>query len=182
MDQRSKKLIVLDLNGILCRRMHKCKAAPKGTPLVDKYEWLRDATLVDDSYLVAREGVIEFMRELQSEFKVAVWSTAFRKNTMSALAYILPGSLIDKLLFVFSGDECTNSGKRTKSGKPIVFKDLKTVWDEYPEYNEGNTWVVENDSYKLQNNPERTKVVWEEWPGTERTLSKELSDVYDLVY
>ncbi|XP_062167688.1 uncharacterized protein LOC133873901 [Alnus glutinosa] len=150
-----KKLLVLDVGGLLCQRVHnKSRIRPFRNP---------DAS--HGSILVYKRPYYEeFINFCFEKFEVGIWSSATGLNLNSALDCIMEG-LKSKLLFIWDQGQCTDSGFKTleKKDKPIFFKELKKIWDFYEHYSESNTLLIDDTPYKTLLNPPHTAIFPEEY-------------------
>lgn len=156
----SKKLLVLDLAGVLCDRVfHKNRAN------------IPDNRTPDDAsgsfFVYKRPFCEEFVRFCLERFDVGIWSSAKRTNLETALDCVI-GEFKGRLLFVWDQDDCTNSGFSTKENKnkPIFFKELKKLWDNKSsnlpwrkgQYSSSNTLLIDDKPYKALLNPPCTAI------------------------
>ncbi|CAI0388248.1 unnamed protein product [Linum tenue] len=147
---RRKKLLILDLNGLL---VDVVTCPPKDrTP--DKRVGFR-------SFFV-RPYYLDFLNFCFRKFEVAVWSSRTRKNISILIDYLF-GDLKNSLLFCWDLSHCTTTQFKTVENKhkPLVFKELTKVWNkEDPQlpwergyFNESNTLLVDDSPYKALLNP-----------------------------
>ncbi|XP_074565893.1 uncharacterized protein LOC141822349 [Curcuma longa] len=150
-----KKLIVLDLNGLLAdinqdyRNAHKAHSRVGGK-LVFKRPFCDD--------------FLEFCFE---RFNVGVWSSRRRYNVDSVVEYLM-GDLKNKLLFCWDQSKCTDTGCVTIDNihKPLLLKELNKLWDkeepdlpwEKGEYSASNTLLIDDSPYKALCNPPHTAI------------------------
>lgn len=156
----SKKLLVLDLAGVLCDRVfHKNRAN-----IPDN----RTPDAASGSFFVYKRPFCEeFVRFCLERFDVGIWSSARRTNLETALDCVI-GELKGRLLFVWDQDDCTDSGFSTKENKnkPIFFKELKKLWDNESsnlpwrkgQYSSSNTILIDDKPYKALLNPPCTAI------------------------
>ncbi|KAJ4832895.1 hypothetical protein Tsubulata_026355 [Turnera subulata] len=156
---RSKKLLVLDLGGILCDRVFNknCASIPERPP---------DSS--NGSFLVYKRPYCEeFIRFCFERFELGIWSSAKRHNLMHALDCVMAEHR-SKLLFVWGQDECTNSGFYTleNKAKPIFLKELTKLWESkdsnlsWPagKFSSANTLLIDDQPYKALLNPPHTGI------------------------
>ncbi|WCJ34385.1 Haloacid dehalogenase-like hydrolase (HAD) superfamily protein [Euphorbia peplus] len=160
--ERKKKLLVLDLNGLLCYRAcaHKIETIPK----------YRVADAVHGNILVYKRPHCEdFLNFCFERFEVAIWSSAKTWYLDRALDLVM-GSLKDKLLFSWDQSKCTKPGFNTKENidKPIFLKELSKIWLNYLEYSSSNTLLIDNDPYKAILNPPQTAVFLNEYDAEDQ--------------
>ncbi|KAH1195326.1 hypothetical protein AAZX31_19G175600 [Glycine max] len=150
-----KKLLIMNLNGLLLLRVHRCSKSeiPKSRAADGHYR----------GYLVFKRPFSqEFMKFCLERFEVGIWSSAMEHNIDAALNYAI-GSLRSKLLFVWDQRQCTNSGFKSleKASKPLFFKELKKVWKTVKKggpYSASNTLLIDDRPYKAFLNPPNTAV------------------------
>lgn len=135
-----KKLLVLDLNGLLADIVYSCSRSNRAVfkrPYCDDF--------------------IDFCFE---RFEVGIWSSKIRKNVDLVVDYLL-GTKKHKLLFSWDATNCTSTKCNTleNKNKPIVFKELIKLWDKYKgQYNESNTLLLDDTPYKALLNPPYTAI------------------------
>ncbi|WOL07770.1 hypothetical protein Cni_G16518 [Canna indica] len=150
-----KKLIVLDLNGLLAdikqdfRNAHQAQKRVGGKSVFKR-------PFCDD--------FLEFCFE---RFHVGVWSSRRRYNVDAAVDYLM-GNLRQKLLFCWDQSKCTYTGYGTLDNihKPLVLKELEKLWkkEEYDlpwekgEFSPSNTLLVDDSPYKAICNPPHTAI------------------------
>jgi hypothetical protein len=143
-----KRLIILDLNGVLCDRLYKPKLSKddKGTRLGEFLTW-------------PRPGLEDFMTRLTDNYDVAIWSSMERVNTYNIINSYLHPYISCKFKFIWDQSMCTNIGVHpTQPQKHLYLKELSKVWKEYLEYDQTNTILVDDSSLKCRNNPLNTSI------------------------
>lgn len=136
-----KTLLVLDLNGLLA---DISKRAVYKRPFCD-----------------------DFLRFCFERFEVGIWTSRTRKNVDRVIDFLL-GDMKQKLLFCWDSSHCTKSNFRTLENKykPLVFKELRKLWDKHDVdlpwekgyYNESNTLLLDDSPYKALLNPPHTAI------------------------
>ncbi|WJX80797.1 hypothetical protein P8452_63750 [Trifolium repens] len=145
-----KKLLVLDLNGLLA-------------DIVSPYpKHVKPDAIVARKAIFKRPFYHEFLNFCFERFEVAVWSSRLKKNVDRVTDYLM-GDMKQKLIFCWDLSHCTETGFKTieNKHKPLVFKDLKKIWDKYDPnlpwekgyYNESNTLLLDDSPYKALLNP-----------------------------
>eukprot|EP00656_Telonema_subtile_P026891 TRINITY_DN28870_c0_g1_i1.p1 TRINITY_DN28870_c0_g1~~TRINITY_DN28870_c0_g1_i1.p1 ORF type:complete len:292 (+),score=58.43 TRINITY_DN28870_c0_g1_i1:109-984(+) len=155
----TKKLLVLDANGLLLYRLGHGKERDLrlGKPdcVVRSFEvWLRP-------------GVQEFVRFCQQHFELVVWSSAQLRNFKSALPLVF-GEDSRTLLHVMGQDSCTDTGLKHPDNvhKPVFLKELAKLWALRVlrgRFGPSNTLLVDDSVYKTALNPTYTAVHPQEW-------------------
>ncbi|CAH2079584.1 unnamed protein product [Thlaspi arvense] len=152
--QRIRKLVVLDLNGILADIVQ----GYRGSPLPDG--------IISDRAVFKRPFVARFLDFCFERFDVGIWSS--RRIGLDYMAYIVMGNHAKNVTFCFDQHMCTTTKFNTleKSSKPIFLKDLRRVWDRFGtchtcgrgKYNERNTLLVDDSPHKALCNPPYTGI------------------------
>jgi len=102
-----KKLIILDLNGVLIHRVYK--------------DGLQN--------IYFRPGIKKFIRLLFKKYDVAVWSCCNKYNTEKLTTQIF-GKLKSKLVFIYNRNNCSGKSKKEK-----VLDKVWNDWVEYDKHN-----------------------------------------------
>ncbi|XP_027349188.1 uncharacterized protein LOC113860857 [Abrus precatorius] len=150
-----KKLLVMNLNGLLLYRVNRRnkQEIPKSPRADGRY----------GNFLVFKRPFSEeFMQFCLERFEVGIWSSAVEKNIDAALNYAL-GASKSKLLFVWDQYRCTNSGFKSLEikYKPLFFKELSEVWDNVKKggpYSASNTLLIDDKPYKALLNPPNSAI------------------------
>jgi hypothetical protein len=147
-----KPLLIIDPEGILC---HRIINNPEKQPLpIHAYRTPLD-TVIENSNIIPRPDLEEFLDYLSQHFCLAVWS-AHRSVAVNELVKALfPPRIGRKLLFMWSRNYChaqrfrgrmqRGSDKRTH----IFRKSLADVWMQFPIWNESNTLVLDSWPYNM---------------------------------
>ncbi|XP_062193673.1 uncharacterized protein LOC133897116 isoform X3 [Phragmites australis] len=150
-----KKLLILDLNGLLAdinqdyHNAHMAHAKVKAK-LVFKRPYCDD-----------------FLRFCFQNFELGIWSSRKREN-VDSVVNILMRDLKQYLLFYWDMSSCTVTGCNTidNKHKPLVLKELKKLWNkedpnlpwEQGEFSPSNTLLVDDSPYKALCNPPHTAI------------------------
>lgn len=146
----NRKLVVLDLNGVLIYRNKKT------------------------SSFVLRPYAITFLNYLAERCELAMW-TSSKKTTVKRLFQTLftaeSGFCHSRFLFVWCQNRCSQEpaaaeiGKAegvlplVQSAKPLFWKEIRLIWDEYPDFAyEGGCYLVDDSLCKLERNPVTSRV------------------------
>ncbi|KAK8936987.1 hypothetical protein KSP39_PZI012088 [Platanthera zijinensis] len=150
-----KKLLVLDLNGILCDVVFSSCGSRMPYKKVSKKPVFKRPFLDD------------FMAFCFEKFAVGIWSSRNKKNVAGVINYIMCDTK-DKLLFSWDQSKCTLTGFNTikERYKPLVLKELIKLWDkeeaalpwEKGDYSPSNTLLVDDSPYKALCNPPNTAI------------------------
>jgi len=144
-----RKLIILDLNGLLCDRERNLHATRKSA--------------VGAFVIYARPHAVTFLDFLFERFDVAVWSSARLPNIYPILHELQPDESKRPFLFIWGQDQCTEDAPLPETPKkPLFLKRLAKVWEKYPEY-VGRTLLVDDSLAKVRDNPPFTAIHPREW-------------------
>uniref|UniRef100_K4CQS6 Mitochondrial import inner membrane translocase subunit TIM50 n=1 Tax=Solanum lycopersicum TaxID=4081 RepID=K4CQS6_SOLLC len=154
-----KKLIVLNLGGLLVHRVHK-------------RDWFSVRTykpdLVCGNFKVFKRPFCEpFLKFCLERFEVGIWSSAMERNMDAILDNIMVG-LRRKLLFVWDQEKCIDSGFKCleKKEKPIFLKQMKKIWENKynilpfrgGKFSESNTIMIDDEPHTALINPPNTAI------------------------
>jgi len=150
-----KKLLILDLNGLLA-------------DINQDYHNAHLAHAKVRSKLVFRRPYCDdFLRFCFQNFELGIWSSRKRENVKSVVD-ILMRDLKQYLLFCWDMSYCTVTGCKTidNKDKPLMLKELKKVWNkddpnlpwEEGEFSPSNTLLVDDSPYKALCNPPNTAI------------------------
>lgn len=150
-----KKLLVLDLNGLLCDIVNNYNTSHRGEKRVG------------GKPIFKRPFCDDFLKFCFDKFDIGIWSSRRKYNVDSALDYLM-GEFKHKLLFCWDQSKCTHTGVRTIENhyKPLVLKELKKLWDkeesdlpwEKGEFSPANTLLLDDSPYKALCNPPHTAI------------------------
>ncbi|KAK9125363.1 hypothetical protein Scep_014209 [Stephania cephalantha] len=150
-----KKLLVLDLNGLL---VDIVSFVPRG---------YRSDTRISRKDLFKRPFCDDFLKFCFEKFNIGVWSSRFKWNVDRVVDYVM-GDRKNELLFCWDQSHCTNTGAMTieNSRKPLMLKELQKLWDKHDpdlpwelgEYNQSNTLLLDDSPYKALRNPPHTAI------------------------
>ncbi|MBA0741179.1 hypothetical protein Gogos_014349 [Gossypium gossypioides] len=181
--QLRKKLIVLDVNGLLADIIYR---PPKN--------YKADAHIAGRA-IFKRSFCEDFLRFCFEKFEVGIWSSRNRRNLERVVDFLM-GDMKQKLLFCWviitcflllsvklallykflsfgarlspDSSHCTTTRFKTLGHryKPLVFKELRKLWRkcdpnlpwEKGYYNESNTLLIDDSPYKALLNPLGTAI------------------------
>ncbi|GLT25184.1 hypothetical protein SLA2020_003290 [Shorea laevis] len=148
----NRKLLVLDLNGILVDVVNGGK---------------KPDIRVSAKSVYKRPFCDDFLSFCFERFNVGVWSSRREKNVMKLVNFIF-GESKQNLLFCWNQKHCTETRFKTinKPRKPLVLKELRKLWEkwnpnfpwEMGECNESNTLLLDDSPYKALRNPAHTAI------------------------
>lgn len=151
---RRKKLLVLDLNGLL---------ADIVSPLAD----CKADINIGRRAIFKRPFCEEFLKFCFDKFEVGIWSSR-KKNNVDRITEFLLGDMKKRLLFCWDMSYCatTTLGSLENRHKYVVFKDLNQLWEKHDprlpwqkgDYNESNTVLLDDSPYKALLNPPYTAI------------------------
>ncbi|XP_058009402.1 uncharacterized protein LOC110657698 [Hevea brasiliensis] len=150
-----KKLLVLDLNGLL---VDIVSSPPKG---------FKADIRIRRQAIFARPFCLDFLNFCFERFEVGIWSSRMKKNMDNIVDYLM-GDMKRKLMFCWDVSHCTMTRYNTLENKhkPLVFKELRRIWEKHdPElpwekgfYDESNTLLIDDSPYKALLNPVHTAI------------------------
>ncbi|MBA0714714.1 hypothetical protein Golax_013673, partial [Gossypium laxum] len=153
--QLRKKLLVLDVNGLLADIIYR---PPKN--------YKADAHIAGRA-IFKRSFCDDFLRFCFEKFEVGIWSSRNRRNLERVVGFLM-GDMKQKLLFCRDSSHCTTTRFKTPGHryKPLVFKELRKLWRksdpnlpwEKGYYNESNTLLIDDSPYKALLNPLDTAI------------------------
>lgn len=145
-----RDLVIFDLNGIFIERKYE----------KDRNVKIEGATRSGNFLVWIRPDTKEFLDWCFKYFDVAVWSSVKRYNIDSMLDLIF-GDRVDDLKFIWDQSHCQEIKptaeeieKSDKYLKSVFLKNLKDVWEMFPQYDESNTLLIDDSDEKSVNNPE----------------------------
>ncbi|KAL0431778.1 UNVERIFIED_CONTAM: hypothetical protein Sradi_0803800 [Sesamum radiatum] len=151
-----RKLLVLDLNGILADVV---RPPPRNCT--------SDIKISKHSAVFRRPFSDDFLRFCFQNFDVGIWSSRY-KIVIRRIVNFLLGDLKRKLLFCWDMSHCTRTRFKTLENrhKPMVFKELRKIWEsdnpnlpwKKGDYNESNTLLLDDSPYKALLNPSHTGI------------------------
>lgn len=151
-----QNLLVLDLNGIFTHRVF------------DKKKEIQDSTAIRvGNFLVwLRPHTREFFTFIFQNFEVGVWSSVTKAN-LEPMVKLVFGELYEQLLFVADQSFCDKSPLSDANAvKPIFLKNLKDLWQYYPQFNMHNTLIIDDSDEKMINNPPECHFNPGTWAGS----------------
>ncbi|CAM8965088.1 unnamed protein product [Rhodiola kirilowii] len=152
---KRKKLLVLDINGLL---------ADIVSPIPKDFK--SDANIARRA-IFKRPSCSEFLMFCFETFEVGIWSSRTQKNVERVINFLL-GDLKDRLLFCWDVTQCTSTGFSSLENrhKTLMFKEIRKLWEpqdhnlpwENKHFNESNTLLVDDSPYKALLNPLHTAI------------------------
>ncbi|PAN44855.2 hypothetical protein PAHAL_9G083600 [Panicum hallii] len=150
-----KKLLILDLNGLLAdingdyHNAHMADAKVRG------------------KLVFRRPYCDDFLNFCALNFELGVWSSRKKENVASVVSIVMR-DFKPRLLFCWDMSKCTFTGHKTLENmhKPLVLKELRKLWNkedpdlpwEEGDYSASNTLLVDDSPYKALRNPPHTAI------------------------
>ena len=151
-----RPLVVLDLNGILCKRIRYAPVVKnndsKNCPIYvaqNDRKYFREAVgNVAGTPVVPRMDLINFLQLLNSNFALAVWSSAKQRTVVKLISLLFPENISNNLLFSWGQEKCHTM----RNGEDIVHtKPLQKIWEKYPLWDKSNTLLMDDTPAKSRN-------------------------------
>lgn len=176
-----RKLVILDLNGLL----------------IDKVRNFKCDITTDLDYLDHPNGKIRifkrpeaewFIETLLEKYDVAVWSSTTKPNAEFMLNAVFSKDQIKQLKFVWYRARTQldpDYGKDETVKDFDTVKRLEQVWlDPYintsRQYSVENTVIIDDEMHKIRHNPEQTRIIAEVFDY--RSYDENyLHDLYDII-
>jgi NLI interacting factor-like phosphatase len=140
-------LMILDLNGILCHRIRR--RPNQDPPIISEYR-SQLGPKVAHTPIIPRPDLLHFLEFVDRHFCLAVWTSAKPKTAKKLVDLLIPKSIKDRLLFVWSQGQCLvdESPSNSESKETIFIKDLDLVWQKFPLWNQYNTILMDDSPEK----------------------------------
>jgi NLI interacting factor-like phosphatase len=140
-------LLILDLNGILCHRIRR--RPNQDPPIISEYR-SQLGPKVAHTPIIPRPDLLHFLEYLDRHFCLAIWTSAKPKTAKKLVDLLIPKSIKDRLLFVWSQGHCfvDETPSDTESKETIFIKDLDLVWQKFPIWNQRNTILMDDSPEK----------------------------------
>ncbi|KAJ6822774.1 uncharacterized protein M6B38_387295 [Iris pallida] len=164
-----RKLLVLDLNGLLCDVVHRSQRPPYAHKIVGK------------SSVFKRPFCDDFLKFCYERFVVGVWSSRLKENVQGIVSCVVGDA--QNLSFCWDISRCTLTGYKTieDEHKPLVLKELKKLWNkeeadlpwEVGDYSPSNTLLIDDSPYKALCNPPHTGIFphpYSHWDKNDNSL------------
>lgn len=151
-----KKLLVLDLNGLLA------------DVVGDKTVTIKADGHVAGKKIFKRPFCEDFLQFCFNRFTVGVWSSRRKENVDKVLQVLMPEMDRSMLAFVWNQSHCTRTGFQTLENidKPLFLKELSKLWknenrkfsSKVGDYDKSNTLLLDDSPYKALLNPAYTAI------------------------
>ena len=143
-------LVVLDLNGLLFFR-EKIEQTPRG---VTSHAQVGTFNVWD------RRHGDSFLDFVFSSFDVGVWSSARQENVTKLVERTFGPKRMKSLVFMWDQSYCTVEKRKPR---PLFAKELRKVWEAFPQYDRSNTLLIDDDEEKAKHNPDYSAIHPKEW-------------------
>jgi NLI interacting factor-like phosphatase len=148
---RVQPLLVLDLNGVLCHRIRRSDNGSSSTRPMTAYR--PSVATIANTPIIPRTDLTDFLTFLDQHFCLAIWTSAQAKTARLLVERLVPRSVADRFLFVWSQQHCdtvmqNGEGARGISPDLLFQKDLAKVWKEFPLWNVSNTLIMDDSADK----------------------------------
>ncbi|KFK22449.1 hypothetical protein AALP_AAs46147U000400 [Arabis alpina] len=150
----SKKLLVLDLNGLLAN-------------IVSSFPDCKADIIINRRAVFKRPFCDDFLNFCFEKFQVGIWSSRKQHNVKTITEFLL-GDMKSKLLFCWDESHCATTPTTTLENvhKNVVFKELNRLWEKHDpklpwkkgDYNKTNTVLLDDSPYKALLNPLYTAI------------------------
>lgn len=147
-----KKLIVLDLNGLLIERLHKSEFKKKNLSV------FADFVTSKNILVFYRPYAKEFLKYVFRAYDVGVWSSMTKKNTFDILENLLTREQRASLKLVLTQENCRHDGEYI-GNKPIFYKEFdKLCTLKNLRVYKKNIIIIDDSAYKCRYNPPNTSI------------------------
>ncbi|XP_078436897.1 uncharacterized protein LOC144707583 [Wolffia australiana] len=150
-----KKLLVLDLNGLLV------------DVVAGSCGFCRSKIKVSGKSVFKRPFCDEFVDFCFKNFVIGIWSSRMKRNLNPIVDYVF-GKRKKMLMFRWDRSKCTFTGFKTmeRPFKPLVLKELRLLWDnergslpwQPGHFSPSNTLLIDDSPYKALCNPLHTAI------------------------
>ena len=151
------KLLIFDLNGVLCRK-------------INKYDYIYNSNIphieLPNHFLYIRPGAKQLLQELWKidGLDIAIFSSTTYKNVNLILDHLMSKKDMSRLKFLWCRDRCSFDpyyGVMTAISKYATIKKLDSIFENpivnwNRNYNETNILMVDDSSLKMRYNPRST--------------------------
>lgn len=162
-----KKLVILDLNGVLAERKFADQLKTDDYP---------GATVVNRDFMWKRPHLDEFLDYLFANFSVGIWSSMTMRNVEPYLKFVLGDDRTP--LFVWDQEHCWSVKHPEVDYKMLHLKSLQPVFAEF-EFTEEDTLIIDDGLLKIQSNPADCRYVVKTWEHTD-TEDAEFAETGEL--
>ena len=114
-----------------------------------------------DNWLIRiRPNTLEFFDKIMRIYDVAFWSCMSRQKIDSYLDLLFDSEQQEHFKFIYSIKESYKTGYRAPRSphSHIFLKPLSVVWAQFPQYNQTNTILIEDNIHRTFRNPKWTSL------------------------
>jgi hypothetical protein len=150
--QNPVKLLIFNVHGTLL----DCSLLSEPNPNTS----IRVTTRSSTRWMVFRPWLSEFMDKCFRNFRVAFWgikSTSNMEDVVASMMRRFNGLGSHKPVFLWSAKECEEASENIGVSK--WKKPLAKVWAMWPEWNEGNTFIIDHHRAMVDCNPEANIII-----------------------
>lgn len=153
-----RRLLILDLNGLLCHRKHVSELH-EGIP----ESVIAHAQRRGNQFVWARPHVDEFLRYCVDRFDVGLWSSATQQRLMEFLPAVVAEDVYARLAFVWSQDQCDL--EEGAGGNPITIwkKNLSRVYAAFPQQMREDVLLLDDVVEKVRDNEPYSVMLVRPW-------------------
>lgn len=153
-----RRLLILDLNGLLCHRKHVSELHEDIPESVIAHAQRRG-----NQFVWARPHVDEFLRYCVDRFDVGLWSSATQQRLMEFLPAVVAEDVYARLAFVWSQDQCDL--EEGGGGNPITIwkKNLSRVYAAFPQQMREDVLLLDDVVEKVRDNEPYSVMLVRPW-------------------
>lgn len=163
MEKERKELLVLDINGILCRKIQSNTHIRSSTGVPSQY-------IVFPRYKVEiRSGIRFFLKQCYERYNVAFYSSTTEKNAMVILKRILTKNQLKNTIFFWFREKTIpdpedslgplSGAESYKTLKMLSFIYEDEIFNSDKRFTAENTIIVDDDAVKVRLNNEENVIV-----------------------
>lgn len=166
-----RPLIVLDLNGLVVRRVKKQQITQAQLAQLNRPGGPYPAGKL--YYAWKRPFAEDFIKFLAAKFDVVIWSSARRDNINHMLRVVLTNSKRNSILSpkeqesilgIMDQSDCVVAAQWPDDpDRPLFIKELERVWKNFPQHGPQDTLLVDDSLYKAARNPANTAIHPKDW-------------------
>lgn len=171
-DRARRYLIILDVNGLLCK---KVLPGSKYRPSDPRIKMIK----TNKYFLYIRPGVEQFINRLLDKYRVAIFSSTTSRNLEPILKILFNHNTLRRLAFIWDRSRTRHDpefGQNPKIESHQTIKSLVDVWDNpmiNPRrfWNQTNTLCIDHEFSKLRFNSPNNILICQEWESNHELLS-----------
>ena len=148
-----RRLLILDMNGLLCHRKHVTEL--KGIP----FNTVARAEKRGNQFIWKRPYVDEFLEYCVDRFDVAIWSSATKTRLMEFLPAVVRENIYNQLAFVWAQDKCDQDEHDHRVWK----KNLQRVYNMFPQQHKDDVLLLDDVLDKVRDNERYSVMLVNPW-------------------